>query len=168
MFVHSFCMFIWRHQISALLVLVESCGETAGGQWLPLTQYSDAIMSAMTSQITGVSIVCSTFCSDADQRKHQSFASLALVRGIHRWLVVPSQRTSNAENVSIWWRHHAGSVMCKTFPWHDIIRIFGWVSNISNVIDRFCSSLWDRESPSELEILFLHIQRYNRITLSSR
>ena len=25
------------------------------------------------------------FCSGADQRKHQSFASLAFVRGIHRW-----------------------------------------------------------------------------------
>ena len=29
--------------------------------------YNDVILSAMTSQITGVSIVCSTFCSDTDQ-----------------------------------------------------------------------------------------------------
>ena len=42
-------------------------------------------MSAMTSQITGVLIVYSTVCSCADQRKHQSSASLAYVRGIHRW-----------------------------------------------------------------------------------
>ena len=41
-------------------------------------------MSAMASQITGVSLVCSTVCSGADERKHQSSASLALVRGIHR------------------------------------------------------------------------------------
>ena len=41
--------------------------------------------------------------SDADQRNHQSSASLAFVRGIHR---VPAQMASNAENVSIWWRHH--------------------------------------------------------------
>ena len=46
---------------------------------------SDVITSAMTSQITGVSIVCSTVCSGADQRKCQSSASLAF--GIHRWLV---------------------------------------------------------------------------------
>ena len=39
------------------------------------------------SQITGVSIVYSTVCSGADQRKHQSFASLAFVRGLHRWSV---------------------------------------------------------------------------------
>ena len=44
-------------------------------------------MSAMASQITGVSIVCSTVGSCADQRKHQSFASLAFVQGIHRWPV---------------------------------------------------------------------------------
>ena len=47
----------------------------------------DVIMSAIASQITSVSIVYSTVCSDADQRKHQSFASLAFVWGIHRWLV---------------------------------------------------------------------------------
>ena len=41
-------------------------------------------MSAVASQITGVSIVYSTICSGADQRKHQSSASLAFVRGIHR------------------------------------------------------------------------------------
>ena len=43
--------------------------------------YSDVIMNAMESQIT---IVYSTVYSDADQRKHQSSASLAFVRGIHR------------------------------------------------------------------------------------
>ena len=44
-------------------------------------------MSAMTSQITGVSFICSTVGSGADQRKHESSASLAFVRGIHRWPV---------------------------------------------------------------------------------
>ena len=46
---------------------------------------NDVIMSAVASQITGVSIVCSTVGSGANQRKHQSSASLAFVRGIHRW-----------------------------------------------------------------------------------
>ena len=41
-------------------------------------------MSARVSQITGVSFVCSTACSGADQRKHQSSVSVAFVRGIHR------------------------------------------------------------------------------------
>ena len=48
---------------------------------------NDVMMSAMASQITGVSIVCSTICSGADQRKHRSSPPLAIVRGIHRWPV---------------------------------------------------------------------------------
>ena len=47
--------------------------------------YSDIIMSVMASQITSVSIVCSTVCSGVDQIKHQSSALLAFVRGIHQW-----------------------------------------------------------------------------------
>ena len=46
--------------------------------------YSDVIMSTIASQITSLTIVYSTVYSDADQRKHQSSASLAFVRGIHR------------------------------------------------------------------------------------
>ena len=41
-------------------------------------------MTAMAFQITGALIVRSTVCSGADQRKHQSPASLAYVRGIQR------------------------------------------------------------------------------------
>ena len=40
-------------------------------------------MIAMVSQINGISIVCSTVSSGPDQRKHQSSASLAFVRGTH-------------------------------------------------------------------------------------
>ena len=47
--------------------------------------YSDFTMSAMASQITSVSIVCLTVCPGADQRKHQSSASMAFVKGIHQW-----------------------------------------------------------------------------------
>ena len=41
-------------------------------------------MSAIASQITSLTIVYSTVYSDTDQIKHQSSASLAFVRGIHR------------------------------------------------------------------------------------
>ena len=44
-------------------------------------------MSMMASQITNLTIVYSIVYSGTDQRKHQRFASLALVRGIHRWPV---------------------------------------------------------------------------------
>ena len=38
-------------------------------------------MSAMTSEITGVSIICLAVCSGADHRKHPRSESLAFVRG---------------------------------------------------------------------------------------
>ena len=46
--------------------------------------YSDVIMNAMASQITRLTIIFSFDYSGADQTKHQSYASLAFVRGIHR------------------------------------------------------------------------------------
>ena len=65
-------------------------------------------MGGIASQITSLTIVYSTIYSGADQRKHQSPASLAFVRDIHRGpMKFPAQMASNAENVSIWWRHHA-------------------------------------------------------------
>ena len=42
-------------------------------------------MSAMASEITSLTIVCSIVYWGADQRKHQSSALLAFVQGIHRW-----------------------------------------------------------------------------------
>ena len=71
--------------------------------------HSDVIMSALAFQITSVSIVCSTVCSCTDQRKHQSSASLAFEWNSPVTGGFPSQRSSNAENNSIWWRHH---VLC--------------------------------------------------------
>ena len=55
---------------------------------LPLERHNSVvIMGPMASQITGLTIVYSTVYSGADQRKHQSSASLAFVWGIHQWLV---------------------------------------------------------------------------------
>ena len=50
--------------------------------------YIDVIMTTMGSQITSLTVVYSTVYSDADQRKHQSSASLAFVWGIQwdRWI----------------------------------------------------------------------------------
>ena len=49
--------------------------------------YNYVMMNDTASQITGLTIVCSTVYSSADQRKHQSSASLAFGRGIHWWPV---------------------------------------------------------------------------------
>ena len=51
--------------------------------------YDDVIMTAIASQITSLTSVYSTVYSDADQRKHQSSASLAFVWGIHRDRWIP-------------------------------------------------------------------------------
>ena len=48
------------------------------------THYSDVKMGTIASQITSPTIFYSTVNLDADKRKHQSSASLAFVRGIHR------------------------------------------------------------------------------------
>ena len=51
--------------------------------------YANVMMTTMASQITSLTVVYSTVYSDADQRKHQSSASLAFVRGIHRDRWIP-------------------------------------------------------------------------------
>ena len=56
-------------------------------------------MTTMASQITSLAVAYITVYSDADQRKNQSYASLAFVQGIHREF--PAQRASYAEYVSI-------------------------------------------------------------------
>ena len=68
------------------------------------TRSSYVIMSAMASQITGVSMVCSAVCSVVDQ----SSASLVFVRGIHRWQVNST---------------HKGPVTRKMFPIDDFIMV---------------------------------------------
>ena len=66
----------------------------------------------MASQITSLTIVYSTVYSGAEQRKHQSSASLAFYAGNSPVAgEFPAQKASKAENVSIWWRHHAGPVI---------------------------------------------------------
>ena len=69
-------------------------------------------MSAMESQITSLMIVYSSFYSGADQRKHQSSASLAFVGESPMIGEFPAQKAIEAENVSVWWRHHAILCVC--------------------------------------------------------
>ena len=73
---------------------------------LDVQDYNDVIMTTMASQITSLTVVYSTVYSDADQRKHQSSASLAYVWGSHRDRWIP---------------HTKGPVTRKIFPFDDII-----------------------------------------------
>ena len=94
------------------------------------THYSDAIMGVMTSLITSLTIVYSTVYSDADQRKHQSSASLAFVWGIHR-LPVNSP--------------HKWPVTQKMFPFDDVMMVI--LTSVSRVLPGVSQSivqLWGR------------------------
>ena len=85
-------------------------------QLLWLSHYTDVIMSAIASQITSLAILYSTVYSGTNQRKHQSSASLAFVRGIQRWPV-------NSP--------HKRPVTRKMFPFDDVIML--WFFNVKNV-----------------------------------
>ena len=71
------------------------------------TNYSDVIVSAMPSRITGVSVVCSTPFVKAQMKEHIKAPRHWPLRGESRWPLGSPQKVSNAQNVSIWWRHHA-------------------------------------------------------------
>ena len=75
------------HSNSIYLCHVEGLGSRLYEISTSLIPYSDVVMSAMASQIIDFSIVYSTACSGADQRKHQSSALLAFVKGIYLWQV---------------------------------------------------------------------------------
>ena len=73
-----------------------------------MCHYSNVIMGAMASQITSLTIAYSTVYSSADQRKHQSSASLAFERRIHRWPV----NSPHKRPVTRWWHHHENLNKC--------------------------------------------------------
>ena len=70
-------------------------------------------MDAIASQINSLTIVYWTIYWGADQRKHQSSASLAFVRGIHLWPVNSL---------------HKGPVTRKMFPYDDVIMLCSFCS----------------------------------------
>ena len=89
----------WDHCVGTLTSIIELC------------HYNDVIMSKIASQITSLTIVYSTvYISGPDQTKHQSSASLAFVRGIHR-------RPVNSP--------HKWPVTRKMFPFDDVIMCQG-------------------------------------------
>ena len=87
------------------------------------------IMSAMAYQIIAASIVYSTVCLGADQRKHQSSASLAFVGAIHRWPV-------NSP--------HKWPVTRKMFSFYDVIIYYSYImlSQTDQMMTVKFSSAW--------------------------
>ena len=99
---------LWCYEMKNTLYITSSFtrNPSTDSPLLRTSHYGDVIMSAIASQITSLTIVYSTVYSDADQRKHQSSASLAFVRGIHRGPV-------NSP--------HKWPATRKTFPFDDVI-----------------------------------------------
>ena len=86
---------------------------------------SDVIMSAIASPIPASRLFTQPFIQGADQRKHQSSALLAFVRGIHRW---PANYP------------HKEPVTRKMFPFDDVIMVV----SIQRVILLFLPVEWSR------------------------
>ena len=85
-----------------------------------MMHYDDVIMDTIASQITSLTIVYSIVYSGTDQRKHQSSASLAFVRWIHRGPV-------NSP--------HKGPVMLKIF---HLMTSSWWRNKPWNIIQIWC------------------------------
>ena len=98
------------HTMGHFIIVIKTGARSCANhhRWV---HYDDVRMGAIASQITSLTIVYWTVYSDADQRKHQSSASLAFVRGIHRGPV-------NSP--------HKGPVTRKMFPFDDVIML--WIS----------------------------------------
>ena len=105
-------------------------------------------MGVIASQITSLTIVYSAVYSDADQRKHQSSASLVFVWEItgDRWIPRPNGQLRG--KCSIWWRHYV-------YLWEYKTRTYarGYpVSNPTNIRQLKCphltgylhSPVWER------------------------
>ena len=76
-------------------------------------------MTTVASQITSLTVVYTIGYSGADQRKHQSSASLAIVQGIHR-------RPVNSP--------HKWPVTRKMFPFHDVIMKTLWTLHSMEIV----------------------------------
>ena len=98
------CLF--RFAITIIIITTAASGTGTAATTGTFAHYNDVIMATMASQITSLTIVYSAVYSGADQRKHQSSASLTFVWGIHRGPV-------NSP--------HKWPVTRKMFPFDDVI-----------------------------------------------
>ena len=81
--------------------------------------YSDVIMSVMASQITSLTIVYFTVYSGRSKETSQLRVTGLCVGNSPVTGEFPTQRASNAKNVSIWWCHHVADTGSQSI-WHGI------------------------------------------------
>ena len=100
---------------SVVKTLLKSMGVGMQTYWNEVTHYNDVIMASMASQITSLTIVYSAVIRAQIKEN---------IKAPHHWPLCgeftgdrwagnspgtgefPAQKASNAENVSIWWRHN--------------------------------------------------------------
>ena len=99
----QFCECVW----------FQPCGNFTKSRDDFTDHYDDVIMTMLASQITSLTVVYSIVYSGVNQRKHQSSASLAFVREIHRGPV----------NFP-----HKWPVTRKMFPFDDVIMWFSFAN----------------------------------------
>ena len=81
-------------------------------------------MSAIASQIISLAIVYWTVYSRRRSKKTSKLRVTGFCEGNSPATgEFPAQRASNAENVSLWWRHHV-LLLCET--WVDQSEIYWW------------------------------------------
>ena len=68
--------------------------------------YDDVIMTTLASQLTSLTVVYSIVYSGVNQENIKAPRHWPLCGEVTGTGEFPAQRTSNAEKVSIWWRHH--------------------------------------------------------------
>ena len=149
----SYCLFAPTWYLECLSHVFWGCSRS------PTYHYCDAIMGTIASQITSLTMVYTTVYSDADQSKHQSSASLAFVRGIHRDRWIPRTKgqlrgkcfhlmTSSCYRIfSIFWGRvyaskysaQVGHETRKTLEQLDVVCLARWCQSTKTKCDRFCT-----------------------------
>ena len=123
----------WPCSAISRSINIKICTTTATPFVGSISHYNDVIMGAIASQITSLTSVYLTIYSGADQRKHQSSASLAFVRGIHRGPVnfahkcPVSRKMIPFDDVIMWSIHQDGGMkhVEPSTPQHEASSIYG-------------------------------------------
>ena len=118
-----------RHDKCTTKSALKNPGQSDVENWL--RYHNDVIMTKIASQITSLTVVYSTVYTDADQRKHQSSASLAFVWGIPCTKGQLRRKCFHLMTSSWIFRGYLFMIPVETVWWH------GWLHNTN-------CSVWSR------------------------
>ena len=108
--------------------------------------YSDVIMGSMTSQVTSLNIVYTTVHSGRSKKTSNLRVTGRCVGNSPVTGEFLAQMASNAENVSIWWRHH-GLMFSVT---HYLPRMF-WFNEVLFKVHRLTAFISQSLLPYDIQ-----------------